>query len=461
MNKTLLDIFNSALAAVDPYQAVLQVARVERNQLQVDGARYHLGAYARILVIGAGKATARMALALESLLGKKISAGLIVVKDGHTAPLAIIEQVEASHPVPNEAGMAGTLRILNMASAADENTLLICLLSGGASALLVAPVAGITLQDKQETTRLLLNAGASISELNAVRKHLSGVKGGKLAQAAYPAQLLTLLVSDVIGDPLDVIASGPTSPDASTFAEAEAVIAKYAMQKKMPPHVADYLQRGIAGKVEETIKANAPCLQKTQNTIIASLHQALSAAQEKTVRLGYSTRIISEALQGEARDAAHFLAQTARVELAAMQAGEQRCLLCGGETTVAVRGSGMGGRNQEFALAFALAIEEPACEIKACQEISLLSAGTDGSDGPNDAAGAMVNEQTAAQARGLGIDPRSYLENNNAYAFFHDFDAATGAHSHLKTGPTGTNVMDMQIVLLHKKYPAPTPPDDK
>lgn len=461
MNKTLLDIFNSALAAVDPYKAVLKAAHVERNQLQVAGVAYDLAAYARILVIGAGKATARMALALESLLGKKISAGLIVVKDGHTVPLASIEQIEAAHPVPNEAGMAVTLRILDMARAADENTLVICLLSGGASALLVAPVAGITLQDKQETTRMLLNAGASITELNAVRKHLSGVKGGKLAQAAFPAQLLTLLVSDVIGDPLSVIASGPTSPDDSTYAEAWTAIEKYRLQKKLPQCVIDYLQLGIAGNVEETIRADAPCLRKTQNTIIASLHQALSAAQEKTVQLGYSTRIISETLQGEARDAAHFLAQTARAELASMQAGEQRCLLCGGETTVTVRGSGMGGRNQEFALAFALAIEGPVFEIKACQEISLLSAGTDGTDGQNDAAGATVDGQTAARARSMSIDPRSYLENNNAYTFFQHLDNATGAHSHLKTGPTGANVMDMQIVLLHKERPAPTQPGDK
>ncbi len=184
----------------------------------VAGAAYDLASFERIIVVGAGKATARMALAVESLLGKRISAGLIVVKDGHTAPLNIIEQVEAAHPVPNEAGIAGAQRVLEMVRGADEKTLVICLISGGASALLVAPVEGLTLQDKQEATRLLLNAGATINELNAVRKHLSAVKGGRLAQAAFPAQLVTLIVSDVIGDPLDVIASGPTSPDNSTFA---------------------------------------------------------------------------------------------------------------------------------------------------------------------------------------------------------------------------------------------------
>lgn len=443
--QNLADIFNAAIAAVDPYNAVLKAVRVDHDQLHIAGAKYDLAAFERIVVVGAGKATARMALAIETLLGKKISAGLIVVKDGHTAPLSIIEQVESSHPVPGAAGVAGTARILEMARAADEKTLFICLISGGASALLVAPAVGVTLQDKQNATRLLLNAGASINELNAVRKHLSMVKGGRLAQAAYPAQMVTLIVSDVIGDPLDVIASGPTAPDDSTFSDAWAVIAKYGLQKKLPPQVADYLQRGIAGKVAETVKENDPCLDKTRNVIVASIHQAMAAAQEKSAQLRFVTKIISETLQGEARRAASFLAQAARAEMAAMKPNERRCLLSGGETTVTVRGSGVGGRNQELALAFAL-------DIEGCQGVKLLSAGTDGTDGPNDAAGAMVDGRTAARARSLGIDPISYLNNNDSYAFFQQFDAAASAHSHFKTGATGTNVMDIQIVLLNPNH---------
>ena len=440
--KILAGIFNAALAAVDPYNAVLKAASVEHDRLHVAGANYDLASFERIIVVGAGKATARMALAVESLLGNRIATGLIVVKEEHTAPLKIIEQVEAAHPVPNEAGIAGAQRILQMVRAAGEKTLVICLLSGGASALLVAPVAGVTLQDKQEATRLLLNAGASITELNAVRKHLSSVKGGRLAQAVWPAQLVTLIVSDVIGDPLAVIASGPTSPDNSTFAEAWAVIAKYGLQEKLPPRVADYLQRGIAAKVPETVKANDPCLEKTHNAIIAGIRQALDAAKDMAAQLGYSAKTVSDTLQGEARDAARFLAQAARDDLAGMQVNERRCLLCGGETTVTVRGNGKGGRNQEFALAFAL-------EIEGWRGVSLLSAGTDGSDGPTDAAGAMVDGNTASHARKLGIDPLRYLGNNDSYAFFQQFDAATRAHSHFKTGPTGTNVMDIQIVLLN------------
>jgi glycerate 2-kinase len=440
----LAGIFDAALAAADPYNAVLNAASVEHDRLTIAGAKYDLAAFQRIIVVGAGKATARMALAVESLLGNRIDAGLIVVKDGHTAPLDIIEQIEAAHPVPNEAGIAGTQRILSMVRAADERTLVICLLSGGASALLIAPVEGLTLQDKQDATLLLLNAGASIDELNAVRKHLSAVKGGRLAQAAFPAQLVTLIVSDVIGDALDVIGSGPTSPDDSTFADAWSVIAKYGLQQRFPPRVTDYLQHGIAGQKLETVKANDPCLAKTRNVIVAGIRQALDAARNRAAQLGYSVLTVSDTLQGEARDAAHFLAQAARAELDAMQPDERRCLLCGGETTVTVRGSGKGGRNQEFALAFAL-------DIEGVQGVALLSAGTDGSDGPTDAAGAMVDGSTASRARSLGIDPLRHLEQNDSYAFFQQFDTATGAHSHFKTGPTGTNVMDIQIVLLVKE----------
>ena len=438
----LVGIFDAALAAVDPYYAVLKAVHIENGQFCVADTNYDLASFDRIIVVGAGKATARMALAIEALLGKKIAAGLIVVKKDHTAPLTIIEQVEASHPVPNEAGIAGAQHILHMVRGADEKTLVICLISGGASALLVAPIEGVTLQDKQEATRLLLNAGATINELNAVRKHLSAIKGGRLAQAAFPAQLVTLIVSDVIGDPLDVIASGPTSPDNSTFAEAWTVIEKFGLQEKLPPRVADYLQHGIAGQVPETVKPDDPCLTGTRNVIVASIRQALAAAQEEATQLGFVTKTISDKLHGEARDAARLLVQAARTEMTRIKPNERHCLLSGGETTVTVHGTGMGGRNQELALAFAL-------DIEGDQKMSLLSAGTDGTDGPNDAAGAIVDGGTASRARNLGIDPRSYLDNNDSYTFFQDFDTATGTQqSHLKTGPTGTNVMDIQIVLL-------------
>ena len=439
--QALQDIFFAALAAVDPYLALHKAVSLKGNLLQAGGVTYDLAGFKCILVVGAGKAAAHMAQAVESLLGNQIDAGLIIVKQGHTAPLSRLTQIEAAHPVPDDAGLAGTNRIMQMVRCADENTLVICLLSGGASSLLVAPGYGVTLQDKQQTTQLLLNAGASITELNAVRKHLSQVKGGQLAKAAHPAQLLTLIISDVIGDPLEVIASGPTSADSSTFADAWAVIAKFKLDDKLPPNVAEYLKSGAAGGQPETVKANDPSLNTTGNLIVASLDEALAAARERAMRLGFDTRIVSAALQGEARDAARLLAQTACAELALMTLGERRCLIWGGETTVTVRGSGVGGRNQELALAFAL-------EIDGVQDIALLSAGTDGTDGPNDAAGARVDGATAAQARSLGLDPAGFLANNDSYTFFRALDAGSDTHSHFKTGPTGTNVMDIQIVLL-------------
>ncbi|MFH2134844.1 MAG: HAD-IIB family hydrolase [Pseudomonadota bacterium] len=438
------ELFEAALAAVDPYRAVLNAAKVVDGRLQLADAGYDLAAFERVLVVGGGKATARMAQALEALLGARITGGLIVVKYGHGVPLQYIEQVEAAHPVPDAAGEAGALRILDMVRAADDKTLVICLLSGGASALLVAPAEGLTLTDKQHATDLLLRAGAAIGELNAVRKHLSAFKGGRLAQAAMPAQLLTLLLSDVIGDKLDVIASGPTAPDASTFAYALDVIAKFELADSMPPRVMAHLQQGAAGDVAETAKSDDACFAQTRNVVVGALALALQAAAARARQLGLQTRIISAELQGEAREAAQLLAQTARDTLAEMQPGERRCLLCGGETTVTVRGKGLGGRNQELALAFAL-------QIEGLHGVTLLSAGTDGSDGPTEAGGAWVDGDTAAEARALGIDPQRYLDDNDSCHFFRRYDVAAAGQHHFITGPTGTNVMDMQIVLLHKE----------
>ncbi|MBU1215211.1 MAG: glycerate kinase [Gammaproteobacteria bacterium] len=436
------ELFEAALAAVDPYRAVLNAARVVGGRLQLADAGYDLAAFERVLVVGGGKATARMAQALEALLGARITDGLVVVKYGHGVPLQYIEQVEAAHPVPDAAGEAGAQRMLDMVRAADDKTLVICLLSGGASALLVAPAAGLTLHDKQHATDLLLRAGAAIGELNAVRKHLSALKGGRLAQAALPAQLLTLILSDVIGDKLDVIASGPTAPDASTFLYAQEVIAKYGLADTMPPRVLAHLQQGADEAIEETAKVGDPCFAHTRNVVVGALALALQAAAARARQLGLPTRIISAELQGEAREAACFLAQTVRDTLAGMAPGEQCCLLCGGETTVTVRGKGLGGRNQELALAFAL-------QIEGLDGVTLLSSGTDGSDGPTEAGGAWVDGHTAAEARALGIDPQRHLDDNDSCHFFRRYDAAAAGQHHFITGPTGTNVMDIQFILVN------------
>ncbi len=437
----LMDIFRAALAAVEPSHAVQRALRVEKNRLHAGGGEYSLDGFSRVLVVGAGKAAAGMAMAVEEILGDRISGGVIVVKDGHSGPLRAISQVEASHPVPDERGVEGTRKVLQFVRSAGGDTLVLCLLSGGGSALLVAPERGITLADKRETTDLLLRAGASINELNAVRKHLSSVKGGRLAETAAPATVLTLILSDVIGDRLDVIASGPTAPDSTTFGNALAVIERYGLEHKIPKQVREHLEQGVQGAIPETVKAGDPCLSKTRNVVIGGNGQALAAAREKAKKLGLEAEIITAALQGEARDAAVRLARTARETKARLKPGERRCLLAGGETTVTVRGTGKGGRNQELALAFAL-------EIAGTEGITLLSAGTDGTDGPTDAAGALVDGMTVPKARERGLEPSGFLENNDSYAFFHAFDERRGETIHVKTGPTGTNVMDLQIILV-------------
>lgn len=436
-----LTIFEAGLAAVDPYRAVMAALSISDDTLQIADRRYDLTEFDNIYVLGAGKATARMALAVEFLLGERIVAGAIVVKYGHCVPLRHIKQFEADHPVPDQAGVVATHHILQLAYDADERSLVITLLSGGASALLVAPTEGITLKDKQQTTRLLLNAGADIRELNAVRKHLSAIKGGRLAQAVYPAQSLTLILSDVIGDPLEVIASGPTAPDDSTYAEAMQVIRRYELVTQIPQAVLRHLQAGQQGLVAESVKRNAPCWGKTQNMVVANLRLALHAALDTAQQQGFSSRIVNDAVSGEAREVALQLAELARQELAQMQSGERRCLLSGGETTVTVRGKGQGGRNQELALAFAIA-------IAGMRSVSLFSAGTDGTDGPNDAAGAYVDGATVAKVDGLAA--HRYLEDNDSYAYFQQLDEMSGGQLHFKPGPTGTNVMDMQILLLQK-----------
>lgn len=440
----LLDIFNAALAAVDPYEAVRRSLRLENGRIHAGESVYELDAFDRIMVVGAGKATARMAMAVEDVLGDAVKGGIIIVKYGHTGDMKRIEQVEAAHPIPDEAGVEGTKRILELVRNAGERNLILCLLSGGGSALLVAPVGGITLEDKQRVTDLLLRAGASIGELNAVRKHLSAVKGGRLARTAYPASLVTLILSDVIGDRIDVIASGPTAPDGTTFADAAFVVDKFGLKTALPPSVARFLERGLAGLEAETVKSGEVCFGKTRNIIVGGLARALAAARDKAEALGCAPEIITSELRGEARDAAHMLAQKAVHVRGGLKAGERRCLLSGGETTVTVRGKGKGGRNQELALAFAQ-------EIAGTEGITLLSAGTDGTDGPTDAAGAVVDGETATIAAKIEIHPEVYLERNDSYAFFAKLDRMIDDKHHIITGPTGTNVMDLQVILVEGK----------
>ena len=429
-------IFQAGLRAVEPHSAIMRCCDLQGERLLVGEKVYDLTQFDRILVLGAGKAGAVMAQAVEDLLGDRIDGGLIVTKYDHLADLRKVAIHEAGHPVPDENGEQAAGRLLDLAASADEGTLVIFLVSGGGSALLPMPVAGISLADKQATTRTLLACGATIHEINALRKHLSAVKGGQLARAASPATLVALVLSDVVGDDLDTIASGPCVPDRTTFADCLAIVDKYQIAGKLPDKVMSRLRAGADGELDETPKPGDPAFDRIFTLIVGRNLDALAAAREKAVSFGYQSLLLSSLIEGEARDVAAMHVAIAREIL---QSGHPlqppACILSGGECTVTVKGSGLGGRNQEFALAAADLLDRN-------HSIVLLSAGTDGSDGPTDAAGAFADSSTLSRAEALGLDLRQALQENDSYHLFEELGDL------FKTGPTNTNVMDLRILLI-------------
>ncbi len=429
-------IFSAGLAAVDPETAIRHHVLRRGANLEVDGHCYHLPDYRQVWIVGGGKASAPMAKALSQLIGDHLSGGTIVVKYDHGMELDRVRVLEAAHPVPDQAGVRGTETILELLSHCAERDLVMGAFSGGGSALLPAPRPPLSLEDKQRTTRLLLECGADIHEINCIRKHLSRSKGGGMARATYPARLVSLFLSDVIGDDLDVIASGPTVADRSSFQDCLQIIAKYRLRDALPQPVFELIERGVAGREPETPKPGAPLFEKVQNVIVGNNRAALEAAAEKARSLGYRPVILTSCLEGEASEVAKAIAAVAKeVAWSGRPVQPPACILAGGETTVTVKGSGKGGRNQEFALSLALAIAGQA-------GVWALCAGTDGTDGPTDAAGALVSGSTIAAARRAGLDALEHLRDNNAYPFF----LALG--DLLITGPTRTNVMDMVCVLV-------------
>ena len=445
-------IFRAALTRIDPYGMLKQrlrltgdllVAELESQRHEVDLSRF-----ARILVLGCGKASGRMARAVEELLGDRISGGLVCVKYGHTDDLRRIEQVEAGHPMPDEAGVHAALRIAELARGAGGDTLVINCISGGGSALLPAPLAymdngvevRLTLAHKQEVTRALLACGADIREINCVRKHLSELKGGRFLRLLAPATSLSLILSDVVGDRLDTIASGITCADESTYAQALAIVEKYAIAAKLPPEVVRCLTLGAAGSIAETPGPGDPVLGLATNLLIGTNHAALLAACDQARALGYNVAPLTCLLTGEAREVAKFLAGIALdVRRSEMLVKRPACIILGGETVVTLTGEGKGGRNQEMALAFLAELERDPEHGRA---ISFLSASTDGSDGPTDAAGAYASAQMLERCRSLGLSTAAALKSNDSYHFF---EAIEGLY---KTGPTMTNVCDLHMLLV-------------
>ncbi|MGB9438201.1 MAG: glycerate kinase [Desulfobacterales bacterium] len=429
-------IFRSALKAVDPIEAVFRYVKVVDGGLQIGERRFEFKDYDRILVVGAGKAGAPMVKALEDLLGDRISDGVIVVKEGHGLPLQHVRTHEAGHPVPDERGIRGAEDILSLVSAAGERDLVLCVISGGGSALLVAPAEGVTLEDKQEVTRLLLACGADIHDINTVRKHLSRAKGGWLARCAHPATVVTLILSDVIGDDLNVIGSGPTVPDPSTFADARGVFKKFDIWERVPSSVKDRIQKGLKGDIQDTPKSGDVAFQRCYAELVGTNIQALIAAGKEAERQGYRALILSSTVEGEAREVVKVLTAIAKEVLSSGNPfPPPACILWGGETTVTLQGDGKGGRNQEFALAAALIID-------GLENVVVLSAGTDGTDGPTDAAGAIADGTTVTRAKAKGLDPLDYLRRNDSYHFLQALGDL------VITGPTRTNVMDVVMVLV-------------
>jgi len=436
LRQDALNIFHAALAAVDPEEAIRRHLRIQAGTLSIGDHRYALNACERILVVGAGKAVAPMAKALEDLLGDRISAGMLVVKDGHGLPLKKIRIREAGHPVPDERGVAGTLDILKLLESAGERDLVICLISGGGSALLIAPAEGINLADKQAATRNLLACGATIHEINTIRKHLSRAKGGRLARAAHPASTLSLILSDVVGDDLDVIASGPTVPDRSVFQNAIDILQRYEIWDRTPASVRERLSQGAGGSIPETPKPGDPAFQGGAQVLVGSCLRALDAAAQTAAGLGYQPLILSSKIEGEAREVAKAFAAMGKEILSSRHpVPPPACLLMGGETTVTLQGEGRGGRNQEFVLSGAIAID-------GAERIVFLAGGTDGTDGPTDAAGALADGRTIARAKALGMNPFAFLKRSDSYHFFQPLNDL------ILTGPTRTNVMDVYMILV-------------
>jgi hydroxypyruvate reductase len=419
-------ILTAALAAADPTAAIEKLLR----------ARQDLDRYERIFVVGAGKAGGTMASAVERTLatrdhsdkGIQIAASCVVVKDGDPTRTRRIELRLAGHPVPDERGVQASKRIAEICEEAGERDLVICLISGGASSLMAWPAPPVTLQETRATTQLLLDCGAAIQEINAVRKHMSGLKGGQLARLAAPAHVLSLILSDVVGDTLDVIGSGPTAPDATTCAMALAVLEKYGILDQVPRRVRDRLRTAE----HETPKPGDPVFDHVENIIVGSNQKSLEAAARAAKDAGYHTMILSSTIEGETREIARMHAAIARqIRVHGQPLRPPVCIVSGGETTVTIRGDGMGGRNQEFALAAAI-------DIDGLEDTLILSAGTDGTDGPTKAAGAMADGSSIARSLRNAAEA---LSNNDAYPFFEELGDL------VITGATGTNVMDLHLIL--------------
>jgi hydroxypyruvate reductase len=436
LRRHVVQILGAAVGAADPRAAVHRSLRWDGSSLVAADRVYPLAPSSRLFVVGAGKASARMAGAVEDIVGDRITAGVVVTKYAYVESLRTVALIEAGHPLPDAAGRRGAQRIVDLVGQAAEDDLILLLISGGGSALMPLPAEGITLEEKIVTTDLLLRAGATIYDLNMVRKHLSQIKGGWLARHAAPARVVALVLSDVLGNPLDVIASGPAVPDPTTFADTVAVVRRFGLWDRLPASVRRHLERGAAGEAPETPKPGDPVFANVHTVIIGDISAAAGAAAERAEALGYQVQLGATDVQGEARDVgAEFGAAVRRTHDALRPDSMATCTIMGGETTVTVRGAGRGGRNQELALG-------AAPPIAGLPQVLIASFGTDGTDGPTDAAGAVVDGTTLSRAQAIGVDPQASMASNDTYAFFRALGDL------IITGPTNTNVNDLWVGLV-------------
>ncbi|MCF7853195.1 MAG: DUF4147 domain-containing protein [Candidatus Pacebacteria bacterium] len=432
------EIFKAGVAGVEPYAAVHRVLCLEKGDLFVRGnppVTRRLADIHRVVVVGLGKAGYPMARAVEDVLGDRIAEGVAIIKEGHRedVQLKAVEICEARHPEPDARGVRGANKISSLLSSLREDDLVIALISGGGSALFCQPAAGLELNDIVDLNRVLLASGAAIDEINAVRKHVSAVKGGRCAQLASPATVVELTLSDVVGDDPATIASGPFAPDPSTFAEAHDILCRYGIWEQVSDAVRQVIQAGMRGTRSETPKPGDPVFEKVYRVLCGNNELAKAFAAKEAEKRGYKVDVLKEPVAGEARVAARSLCGDAIEKIRG--SGERTCMISGGETTVSLgEHYGKGGRNQELALAAAL-------EISGQPGLTVLSAGTDGTDGPTDAAGAMVDGKTVSRACDAGLNPETALLEHDAYPFF------ASLNDLVITGPTKTNVMDLQIIL--------------
>jgi glycerate 2-kinase len=439
MRKEALEIFQSALKTINPERLIFDNLSLKGSTLYVKNHPCDLDKINNLYILGIGKAAAKMAQALEKILDNRITDGLVITKYGYGETLHKIEVIEAGHPLPDESGLSGSKKIIEIAQKAGENDLILFLISGGGSALFTQPVNGISLQDIIQLTSLFLSSGATIYEINTLRKHISQVKGGRFAQFAYPAQVIGLILSDVIGDDPSFIASGPITADNTTYNKCWDILVKYNIRQKIPPSIKKHIEKGLQGKINETPKKAEPIFEQVKAVVIGNNRLALIQAKKEAELLGYNTFILSSYMRGEAKEVACFHSAVAKEILTSHNPIKPpACIISGGETTVTLKGNGKGGRSQELALAAAI-------EISTWENIVAFCAGTDGTDGPTDAAGAVADSFTVQRAEEKGINAYKYAANNDSYNFFKQLNDL------IITGPTYTNVMDIYIFMVDRK----------